>query len=55
MTLHEMIQSSLHHLKKIVEEDEVDFSAKEVSIAHVSSSSPLAFLNPESILGYFPQ
>lgn len=55
MSLHEMIQSSLHHLKKIVEEDEVDFSAEELSIAHVSRSNPFVFLNPESILGYFPQ
>ena len=55
MTLRELIQSSLHHLKKIVGEDEVDFSANEVSIAHVSNSSPLVFMNPESILGYFTQ
>ena len=46
MSVDEMISYSLNHLKKIVEEDEVDFSAEEVSIAYVSKSKPFAFLNP---------
>lgn len=55
MSVDEMIRSSLTHLKKIVEEDEVDFSAEEVSIAYVSQSAPFTSLNRGSILKYLPQ